>query len=149
MKKNILCFLLVLLSVCHMLCACGSKNDTQDQSYDESYYRVSEVYTEFIKTGMSDWEKAVNKFCAFPNQEQKELALTGDPIIYYEILRLEKLSDSLWVVETFTKVKLFPKGIYGVNYVGFVDGQYKVFLNQSNIPEDRCIFRQEKNSCVC
>ena len=135
MKKKLLCFLLVLRFASHILCACSSNKDAKNQTYDDTYYRVSEFYTEFLKTGMSDWGKAVEKFCAFPDQEQKTLALTGDPILYYEILRIEKLSDSLWVVETFTKVKMLPNGAYGVNYVGFVDGQYKVFLNQSNIPK--------------
>ena len=121
-------FLTFLLVSC-VLCACDSR---EKEPFDEVYYQVSKTYIEFMETSMKDWPKAVNNFCNFGNEKDDDeitRVLSGDPVSSYEILRVEKLSNSLWVVETLTKTEVIPYGVYGVNYVGFLNGKWDIFLN--------------------
>ncbi len=57
-----------------------------------------------------------------------------NPTTSYEIIRFEKLSNLLWVVETRTTNGIFPNGVYAVNYVGIVGGNMLVYRNSKQLP---------------
>ena len=133
MKKAAVGILISLLLMSCVLCACDSM---KEKPFDNTYNQVSQTYIAFIETAMKDWQKAVNEFCNLDamDEDSKERVLSGDLLVSYEIIRFEKLSDSLWVVETLTKTEEDSNGTYGVNYVGLLNGKWDVFLNKRNIP---------------
>lgn len=134
MKKIAVFVLITLLLTSCMLCACGSKEEIP---FDDSYYQASKTYIAFLEAAMKDWPAAVNEFVnleAVENEKDMALVLSGEPLLAYEVLRFEKLSDSLWVVEKLTKTKSIPYGVYGVNYVGYVNGNWEVFLSKKRLP---------------
>lgn len=133
MKKTAALILAVCLLIGSMLCACGAK---EEKPFDEAYYQVSETYIAFLETAMKDWPEAVNTFVNLESLgDEADRVLSGTQIVSYEILRFEKLSDSLWVVEALTKTEDAPVGIYGVHYVGYVYEKWEVFLNVKVLPE--------------
>lgn len=134
MKKIAVFVLITLLLTSCMLCACGSKEEIP---FDDSYYQASKTYIAFLEAAMKDWPAAVNEFVNLGSTPEDEIAmvLAGESILSYEIIRFEKLSDSLWVVESLTKTNSIRHGLYGVNYVGYVNGKWEVFLNKRILPE--------------
>ena len=91
-------------------------------------------YLEWGKTGSA--QRFVD-YCHYESPESLELAQRySDTLFTYEILRVEQLSSQLWEIEFFVTSDRHLNGMYAVNYVGIIDGQYKVMPSQKNIPAD-------------
>lgn len=134
MKKLAALIFVTFLMISGMLCACDAK---EEEPFDEAYYQVSKTYITYLETGMKDWPKAVKEFVnleSVGDKEELKRVLSDEPVLAYEILRVEKLSESLWVVEGLIKTESIPYGVYGVNYVGYMNGKWEVFLNERGLP---------------
>lgn len=111
----------------------GPDNHPKDHSAD-----VLAFYLEFWEVFSNCRQDGYRQYCHFENQALYEelMAKAKQDLLYYEIVRMERLSDELWVFEFFNQTIKRPDGIYQVHYVGNVDGEYRVFLNKDQIPAE-------------
>lgn len=137
MRRGLMCIVLIVLLAISVLSGCQQEPDiTENKPYDSAYYDASRFYLEYMDSSMHDASQAA-QFCYFEDDSAKQLYLQSaqkSPTTSYEIIRFEKLSDNLWVVETCIVSGMFPNGIYGVNYVGVVDDNMLVYRNLRELP---------------
>ncbi len=137
MVRKLSCVILIGLLLICIFSGCQAAPDAADNKpYDSAYYNVSQFFTQYVEATMHDPVKAAEA-CYFEDEAEKELYLQGmqdDPILSYEIIRYEKLSDYLWVIEFCTVNDMFPSGVTGVNYVGIVDNNMLVYRNKNWLP---------------
>ena len=135
MKKLIIPIILVVVVV-FFVALCDSNQHDTTILYDMSFAKAMDCYTAYIETAMEDWGKAVQEYCHYEDPSAMDQILDFPPITSYQIIRFERLSDNLWEIETFTTAPYKPYGSYGVNYVGLIDGEYRVMTNVQNIPSE-------------
>lgn len=130
------CLMMIFLLLSAALVGCNQEKEPEEtkiQPYDSNYCNVSDFYIQYLEYMMTDISKAA-QMVYFPDNSEMPMFLQCDLITSYEILRFEKLSDTLWVIETCTTNPTFPDGIYGVNYVGVIDGNMLVYRNLKSLP---------------
>ena len=95
------------------------------------------VYLEYMKAAKNGYASAQQKYCHFESDDTKEvMGLTSSKVLKYEIIELDEITDSLWVVTAKTLTSTHPEVWYVfTNYIGVVDGEYKVLLNSNEVPE--------------
>lgn len=130
------------------LCACASdKNDTHSTNPTiemlettepiDSTLAALQFHVEYLETMKFDPVGATVVYCHHEDPQTEQIALEyACLVLEYEILRIEKLSSRLWVVEQFTKSEINKLGRYGVNYIGIIDGRYRVMANEEQIPQE-------------
>lgn len=133
--KKFSILLSALLIISFLLAGCAPAEEPTEP-FDSVYHGAVSVYEAFAQTALVDWSKAVTEYCHFSDPADLERSQQGKPIHSLEILRIEKLSEKLWVVEFFATDDLCPNGIYLAHYVGLYDGAWRVFLNESLIPAE-------------
>ena len=136
MRKKLLCTILIALLFISMFSGCQLEQNGIEKPYDAAYYDVSQFYVQYMEFTMRDAAHAAN-FCYFEDETAKELYLQSAqkyPTISYEIIRFEKLSDFLWVIEVHVTDGMHPNGVYFVNYVGIIDNNMMVYRNSRKLP---------------
>lgn len=133
--KKFSILLSALLIISFLLAGCAPAEEPTEP-FDSVYHGAVSVYEAFAQTAIVDWSKAVTEYCHFSDPADLERSQQGEPNHSMELIRFEKLSDTLWVVELCVKDELCPNGLYGVNYVGFYDGAWRVFLNLKDVPAE-------------
>ena len=132
MIKRIICVFAALMVLCGFA---GCTVEKEEPALcDPTFTEALNFYISYMETARFDWQKAVGEFLHFEDEESKSLSLRGNPILSYQLIRFEKLSDQLWIVEVFIKRDYIPDGAYGVNFVGIIDGEYRVMNNKKKIP---------------
>ena len=137
MKERLLCCIFIAFMTFSILTGCKQELDVADNKpYDSAYFDVSQFYVQYLELMIHDAAQAA-QFCYFEDESAKDLFLQSvqeNPTTSYEVIRFEKLSNLLWVVETRTTNGIFPNGIYGVNYVGIVGNNMLVYRNSKQLP---------------
>lgn len=136
MCKRVFCLMMIFLLLSVVLGGCHQGNEPEEtkiQPYDSNYCNISDFYIQFLEYVMTDRSKAA-QMVYFADDSEIAKYLQADLISSYEIVRFEKLSDSLWVIETFMTKPSKPDGVYGVNYVGVIDGNMLVYRSLKDVP---------------
>ncbi len=111
----------------------GAAQDPEEQ-------KIREFYEDFIQQEQTDPVYALEQFVYIEDENSKIIALTyaerGEVATSTEILNVEKLSEDLWAVEISYVLPANPEGDTAYNFVGKVDGAYKVMRNVRAIPEE-------------
>ena len=132
-RRFISFFLLVVV----ILSGCVNEPDIKESiPYDSAYYDVSQFYVQYLEFTMHDISKAA-QLCFFEDESARELYLAGmqdNLTTSYEIIRFEKLSDCLWVIEVCVINPMHVNGVYFVNYVGIIDNDMMVYRNLRELP---------------
>lgn len=97
-------------------------------------FEVQDVFLNYLETIKSDYVKAANEYCHFEMPIIKELVMqSNDYLLSYQVIKWEQISEVLWAVEvSITSTYSDENNIY--NFVGFVDGEWRVMLNPYQIP---------------
>lgn len=118
--------------------ACGNKiDDKSDSSEIDPSITALVSFLNYMEAAKVDYVEAVNEYRHFEDEETRQLTIEhACLVLYYEILRIEKLSSELWEIEFFSQTEVFERGFYCVNYVGLIDGEYRIMGNIEQIPDD-------------
>ena len=129
MRKG-LAFLFSAIVVVGCLNGCHLEKDATVQD-------VEQVYIAYMEATKVDQSAADQKYCHYELKEYMELdAQNKTNNLEYEILEWEKLSAQLWAVTSFVKTPAEPEGYQMTQYVGLVDGSYRVMKREFHIPSD-------------
>lgn len=127
MQKKLGLYIIVCLIIVICIVFANSSTTVPDE--------VKQLYIDYMETIKSDYEKAVNEYCYFEVPIIEELTKQStEYITEYEILSWQKLSDHLWVVNTFFKTEYIPNGETMFNFIGVIEGKYYVMLNAYQVP---------------
>lgn len=132
MKKCAL-ILLLMATMIFSLVSCGKKElQTFDGVPDEAV-SVARTYLEAFRKGT----KNASQYCYFATKESENAYREAENqwLESYEIQKIEKLNDSLYVVTVYGKLNVDSEARTAYHYVGMVDGQWQYILNIGNIPE--------------
>lgn len=125
------CLLVAVSSGCNRT---EEAENTESVPFDSDFYNVSRFFIQYMEYTMMDISKSAH-MTYFTDDTEIALYLQSDPTTAYEIIRLEKLSDALWVAEIYSTSAMFPDGMYCVNYIGILDGNMLVYRNLKHIPD--------------
>lgn len=128
LKNNVYSVLLCI--VLFALTGCVQENQQEVQ--------IRTFYEEFIEVDLTDPVRAIEEYVHYNDETLKAVAIDsvkGNYTTYYEILSLEKISDQLWAVELYIETSMDPQGFTAYNFVGEIDGEYKVIRGVNQIPE--------------
>lgn len=138
MKKKL--FILCILSVFYLVGCSRSSNNLPDRTLES----VQAYYEEYMETKKT--ENSADKLLSylyFENEWESEAyaATAGiNPLVFYEILSTTQLNDNLWVLQIIALTKADQEegreGEPFYNFVGIVDGEYRVMTHIRNIPEE-------------
>lgn len=130
MNKKISFTLALLCAMLTALVGCG-QNDSRER-------KIQDFYEEFMEVEMSDPVRAIEEYVFYNDEAIKAIAIDsveGNHTTHYEILRLEIISEQLWAVEVYFETQMSPEGFTAFNFVGEVDGEYKVMRSVRQIPQ--------------
>ena len=131
MIRRIMAVLIATVIACAAFCGCTQKDSVCDATFEKAI----ETYISFMETAMENWQRAVEKYCYFGSDEDAlRLPLTGTPLHSYKIIRVERISDDLWEIISFTVTTEIPDGLFGATYVALIDGEYRICTNLSFVP---------------
>ena len=101
--------------------------------------QVREFYTEFIEVDLSDPVRAIEEYEYYKDESLKAIAIEsvkGNYTTDYEILSVEKITDQLWAIELYIETSMRPEGFTAYNFVGKINGEYKVIRGVGSIPDE-------------
>lgn len=126
MKTNRLMICILLFAV--LLSAC-----TREPEMSEA----EEFYREFMDATLVDLHEATIKYVHFEDERHLQWTLESETKMHsYEIIKVEQLSEELWVFTVSVADDNHPQGYEVFNFVGVVDGQYRVMRNIDQIPPE-------------
>jgi hypothetical protein len=121
-----------------LLCS-GCEGDAASVSYEGDTVSALMFYANYLEEMQVDAAKAMEKYCHYEDQEERTFALQSmakDVFLSGEIVRIEKLSDKLWIVELIMETQNFPSPTGGANYVGILQGAFCVMTSEQQIPQE-------------
>lgn len=119
----IICLVLLLLFT-----SCSNKSEMSEA---ERFYR------EFMDATLVDLHEATIKYVHFEDERHLQWTLESETKIHsYEIIEVEQLSEQLWAFTVIVADDNQPQGQEGFNFVGIIDGQYRVMRNIDQIPPE-------------
>lgn len=140
MNKRI-SLILAMTILCFVISGCGlfSQKSVATTAPRNENLRIQDAlayYVSYMETWKVDHEKALREFSHYNSQEALEVGLDHpEELVSYEVLRIEQLSDQLWVVEVFGITSTVKNGMYAANYVGLINGEYRVMISEEHIPQ--------------
>jgi hypothetical protein len=97
---------------------------------------VLEYFVDYVELLKTDPRSGIVDYRHYEDQQAKQLSLDNAVLVLeYEVVRIEKISDQLWLVEFFLKTEKGTLGYYVINYVGEIDGRLWIMTNEKQIPE--------------
>lgn len=129
-SKKYACYALLCIFLL-MLFGCAQENQEQ--------MKIRTFYQEFSELNLVDPALAIENYVHYEDETIKSIALAsieGDRTIDYEILKLDKISDTLWAVEVYVETTMQPDGFTAYNFVGEIDGTYKIMRGVNQIPQN-------------
>lgn len=130
-------FLVVVFSLAvlvMLLCSCESQEATTEHNRNEAWNDAQSFYLEYLETMVNNPSSALS-YRHYEDSAAQEMAMANPTmLIDYEIIRMTKLSDSLWEVILWSQTFKKPDGVYGANYIGVIDGKYYVMTGIKQIP---------------
>lgn len=99
--------------------------------------QINALYTKFIHAGLEGDNYTFVNLQHFEIPEMKELTeVYFIPVQNWEIIKWEKLSSELWVVESNIQTSDdWDSGTY-YHFVGLIDGQYYIMVSTVHIPSE-------------
>lgn len=141
--KRILCVL--ILSILLPACARTPKTEasvtetgaTETPHAAMPIEQALDCFISFHEMAKTDVQEAIKIYSHYESQEHYELAMKHCyRTASVDVLRIQQLSEELWVVESFVKgVETMVSGYYGVDYIGIIDGEYKIMFAEREIPK--------------
>lgn len=118
----------VFMAILFLFAACSKDPATRE---------VEAFYKNYIKCSIQDRATAIETYVHYEDQFLYYAALADAevPVYTFELKAVDKLSDSLWLVTAFIASDYVPEGHQIYNYVGIVDDEYRVMVNDLQIPE--------------
>ena len=104
---------------------------------DQATLTPEEYYIEYLNTAKKNRLTSFENYLHYENSQAYELALTSTSInqLYsYEILSSKQLSDKLWAFTARLVTDFMPDGGVVTNFVGVIDGEFRVMLSNQQIP---------------
>ena len=97
---------------------------------------VREFYTEYVEAVKQDRLPAIFEYVHYEYESMLEAdkEYPSDPLFHAEILRVEKLSPELWVLQIYYESSQIPAGATAYQFVGIIDGELKVMKGHFNVP---------------
>lgn len=116
------------------LLSCGVKKTPTFDGIPNDIVAVAQAYLDAFKKGT---ENAAS-YCYFATKESENAYrdVENQWLESYEIQKVEKLNESLYVVTVYGKLHVDSEARTVCHYVGMVDGQWQYILNIANIPEN-------------
>ena len=144
MKKTITMSLAALMLL--TLCACGPEQvETTTPTTIGGFIQIEnhenqirDFYEEFIQLDLTDPARAIEEYVYYNDEAIKSIAIDsveGNYTTHYEILGLEKITDQLWAIELYIETSMDPEGFTAYNFVGEIDGAYKIMRSVNQIPQ--------------
>lgn len=95
-------------------------------------------FVEYMNVAVSDRTESIIQYMHFEDLRYRELALLSatDRLLDYEVIDVELLTDELWVFTCNITSDSMPEGGTVYNFVGIIDGDFRVMNNVRHIPED-------------
>ena len=129
--KKLYFLIAVAIFVSALFCGCSGRvypSDVPKEAVDLYY-----DYLDALSDGFTDALAEKYLHIEIPDPEP----FTGQcKVAKYKIFGWEALSDKLWVVSHNLTVTDYPEIGEGVNFVGIVDGEYRVMRGVIDIPEE-------------
>lgn len=139
--KNVKHCIAVILLLCLFLSACtqtppATTNPPQQAKEKTAIQSALDFYIECCELRKTDFKKGFLDNSHYERQTHYELALANPALLVsYDILRIEQLSEDLWIVEAFYIEDKSKLGYYDVNYLAKFDGIWKFMPSIEEIPE--------------
>lgn len=133
MKKRLFVCLMAL-SMVFALLSCGVKKTPTFDGIPNDIVAVAQTYLDAFKKGTEN----AAPYCYFATKESENAYRDVEDqwLESYEIQKVEKLNESLYVVTVYGKLNVDSEARTAYHYVGMVDGQWRYILNIANIPEN-------------
>lgn len=99
---------------------------------------IRAFYEEFIQVDLADPLRAIEEYVYYNDEVTKAVAIDsikGNYTTHYDILSLEKITDQLWAIELYIETSMDPEGFTAYNFVGKIDGAYKIIRGIDQIPK--------------
>lgn len=122
-------------STSHSTIPTQSKSPTESNAPLE-IQTVLEFYIGCMELMKTDFEYVIRNHCHYELEEHFQLALENlDTFHSFQILRVEQLSEDLWVIEYFYTSEVVSGGAYDLNYLAKFDGEWKIMMSIKQIPD--------------
>lgn len=107
-----------------VLCGCVSEPEAKD------------VYEDYLAMAEVSLSAAINKYCHYERIEIYHMVWdTPEYMTSHEIVSWEQLSDNLWAARLrYTSDEHRELVSEGTNFVGLIQGTYKVFISIEEVP---------------
>lgn len=98
---------------------------------------AEQFYIEYLNTAMRNRSESIEKYLYFNDPRSRELAQisSSNRLLEYEILSVEQLSNELWAFTCDIKTDAKPEGKTVYNFVGVIDGSFRVMTGIRQIPD--------------
>lgn len=123
MKTKLIAFALILALV---LTGCNHSTVPEE---------VKAFYIACLEMCKTDWETVANEYCYYKDERVKQQTLAiKDYLVNYRIADWDKLSDNLYVVQSYITTESFSETTY-YHFVAWFDDRYYVIMNPNHIPD--------------
>ena len=133
MKKPIQRFfavLLLLITMAALFCSCKKVPE-------QKVIGPKELYEQYLTLALEDMQKAQDTYVYFINDRLQARAKEAEWTLQsYEIEKWEQVSENLYAAITTVETNSHPEPYQIANFVGRIDGEYRVILGILNLPED-------------
>lgn len=135
MKKSVQRFyaiLLLLITTAVIVCSCKKS----PKSESKSPVGPKELYEQYLELSLEDVKKAQDTYVYFNNERLQARAQESEWTLQsYEINQWEQLNEDLYVAITTVQNNSHPEPYQIANFVGKIDGEFRVILGILNLPE--------------
>lgn len=112
------------------LSACAAPSAEQQEQEAQAIYQA------FLETCKTDQAAALEQYCHYEYDWIREIAMESlDPLTSYEIQSWERINDCLWAASIYAESRGWPEGFIAMQFVGIIDGEYKVMTGVNQVPE--------------
>ncbi len=124
--------LLLLTTAAALLCSCKKSPEPEDESPADP----KTLYEQYLELALEDIKKAQDKYVYFNSERLQSRAQESEWVLEsYEINQWKQLNEDLYVAITTVQNNSHPDSYQIANFVGRIDGEFRVILGILNLPE--------------
>lgn len=124
MVQKVIRRLVILLLLITLLGGCGQEVSPQEK-----------IYRDYLDACKVSTGSAVQEYCHYEIEAYfNDMIKNTAKVHSYDILEFKQLSDKLWVVKANIAWDMKPEGETVYNFVGEIDGEYKVMPSDIHVP---------------
>ena len=120
--------LLLQLALCLIFIMCSCREKPHQDLVEEFYQEYADLLAYDVETALTDYVHYED-----PLLYEIGIQTSNITIPEYNILSIEELSNTLWAIHVWQK-DLIGSDYTIYQFVGVINGEYKVILNPDNIP---------------